>query len=275
MNKTLAECDRKPPNPHSHSTAGALTLQTTTDDSSKLIGPTLAAITPLGFTDCTLFVVPYEPAMSPPQCLSTSSSELYQHYAREVFANDDMLLQHARSSSIPVFMSRVEQYLSLSPLEIPLLQRNQSLFRLFRCAGFSDLYCVPVTSTSGNDRYAVLFATQYESQENFKKSVVKHRKLLHSLAEHLCDSAQITHRSNTPKRGKAHESVTLTSRPRQLLEIMAKHNLTLKESALSMGISLDTANKHVASIKQALNARTTASAVYKGLLAGIIEYSPE
>ncbi len=64
--------------------------------------------------------------------------------------------------------------------------------------------------------------------------------------------------------------VNVTPKPLKLLKILAREGLSLKESASKLCISVDTANKHVATFKQSLGATTLANAVYLATERGII-----
>jgi DNA-binding NarL/FixJ family response regulator len=52
---------------------------------------------------------------------------------------------------------------------------------------------------------------------------------------------------------------------------MAREGLMLKDAAIKLCISVDTANKHIAAAKQALGATTLANAVYLAMLHGLIK----
>lgn len=67
----------------------------------------------------------------------------------------------------------------------------------------------------------------------------------------------------------------ITSKPLVLLDILAKKDLNLKQAAKELNITLNTANKHIASAKQALGVNTQAAAVYRAVKQGLIKLEDE
>ena len=59
-------------------------------------------------------------------------------------------------------------------------------------------------------------------------------------------------------------------RPMQLLERMGQHDRTLVQAAQDMGISLNTANQHIAKARRSFFCQTNAGAIYTAVKEGLI-----
>ena len=59
-------------------------------------------------------------------------------------------------------------------------------------------------------------------------------------------------------------------RPMQLLELMGQRDRTLAQAAQDLGISLNTANQHIAEARKSLLCKTSAGAVYVAVKEGLI-----
>ena len=59
-------------------------------------------------------------------------------------------------------------------------------------------------------------------------------------------------------------------RPMQLLERMGQHDRTLTQAAQDLGISLNTANQHIAKARRSFSCQTNAGAVYAAVKEGLI-----
>ena len=59
-------------------------------------------------------------------------------------------------------------------------------------------------------------------------------------------------------------------RPMQLLERMGQHDRTLVQAAQDLGISLNTANQHIAKARRSFTCQTNAGAIYAAVKQGLI-----
>ena len=59
-------------------------------------------------------------------------------------------------------------------------------------------------------------------------------------------------------------------RPMQLLERMGQRDMTLTQAAQDMGISLNTANQHIAKARKSFFCQTNAGAIYAAVKEGLI-----
>lgn len=73
------------------------------------------------------------------------------------------------------------------------------------------------------------------------------------------------------KRKEYSKSAIIQRRPRALLDILAKKDVTLREAADLLQLSPDTINKHVASAKAALGTTTLSGTIWKAVNEGLID----
>ena len=59
-------------------------------------------------------------------------------------------------------------------------------------------------------------------------------------------------------------------RPMQLLELMAQRDKTLAQAAQDLGISVNTANQHIATARRSFFCQTNAGAIYAAVKEGLI-----
>ena len=71
-------------------------------------------------------------------------------------------------------------------------------------------------------------------------------------------------------RRTVHSGIAAKRRPMQMLEMMAQRDRTLAQTAEALGISLHTANQHIASARKSLFCKTNAGAVYAAVKEGLI-----
>lgn len=203
-----------------------------------------------------------------PKRLSNWPGEL-QHALAE-HAEHDLITKHAETEIWPVYLSDIVDYIERSPL---VLESNAQFLALAKVAaeyGLFDSYNIPYATPMGIN---CLFAASKLNMAaaDFRARVEDGRDLLYLLGDLVANIAMARHSPYFLGSRAFSKVATLTPKQLQLLEWLAKHNGTLKNAADAMYISLDTANKRVAAIKAALGAKTQAAAVYRGIVAGLIE----
>ncbi len=87
----------------------------------------------------------------------------------------------------------------------------------------------------------------------------------------VCEPGAAYRRDAAPPTLPQGLSEPLTARPRQLLQLLARHDLTLSQAAEQLHISVSTANQHVAAAKRALGVRTLTAAVVTAVRLGLVE----
>lgn len=188
----------------------------------------------------------------------------------EEFNNYNIVVKHAHVATTPIFSSTIEQYVSNSPFETELFKRNHAFFRICKCYGYYDFYNIPIKAFNGNGNSMLSVTTKKMESSHFERQIAKHKQDLNQLAQAI-DYVGTRKFPESFLHSKENSLITVTPKPLQLLSTLAKDNITLKIAASQLGISLDTANKHIANIKHALGANTQAAAVYRAIKEGLIE----
>lgn len=227
-------------------------------DSSELGSKILAPLKELGFTDFSC----HRPGLG--QSLATPAMAAIGH------SHDDMMIDHILSIGTPIFMSTLERHIADSPIENQLYKNNYELIRSYKCNGFYNRYSTSVESPDRQQRLALSVACQGMNSDDFVQQVNQYRRELYWLAKAVNDVVT----QNFPALFAARtQQIHISARPLELLALIAKDNLQLKQAAAKACISVDTANKHMATVKQALGASTQAAAVYRAIKEGLLDIS--
>jgi DNA-binding CsgD family transcriptional regulator len=203
--------------------------------------------------------------------LNTNQDILNLHESEE-FNNYNIVVKHAHVATTPIFSSTIEQYISNAPFETELFKRNHDFFRICKCYGYYDFYNIPIKAFNGNGNGNAMLSvtTKKMKSSHFQRQIAKHEQDLNQLAQAI-DYVGTRKFPEFFLNSKESSHIKVTPKPMQLLNTLAKDNITLKTAAYELGISLDTANKHIANIKHALGANTQAAAVYRAIKEELIE----
>lgn len=228
------------------------------NDSHELNTRILSSLKDLGFTDFRCH------RLGSQQSLATPAIAAIGH------PTDDMMHNHIRCIGTPIFMSTLERHITNSPIENQLYKTNYELIRSYKCNGFYNLYSMSVKPTHNLQQLVLSVASQEMNSDDFVRQVNQYRKELYWLAKTIDDTVT----ADFPKLfGTKPRQIHISARPLELLGVIARENLQLKQAAAKVCISVDTANKHMASVKQALGASTQAAAVYRAIKAGLLDLS--
>lgn len=199
-----------------------------------------------------------------------TNQEIVDLHESEEFNGYNIVVKHAHVATTPIFSSTIEQYISNSPFETEIFKRNHAFYRVCKCYGYYDFYFIPIKAFNGNGNAMLSVTTKKMDSSGFQRQIAKHEQDLNQLAQAI----EYIGTRKFPEsflNSKESSQITVTPKPLQLLNTLAKDNITLKIAASQLGISLDTANKHIANIKHALGANTQAAAVYRAIKEGLIE----
>ena len=205
-----------------------------------------------------------------PKQLSSLPEELLQQYQRKGYGQYDLVAHHATTQTAPVYRSTIADYVGRSPLHLELNVKFLDLCQLMSDHGYLDSYNIPYTTPMGIN---CLFSVSRKGlePEPFRTWMAPRQALIYLLGD-IIASLAISHYAGHFFGAKAlGRRAGITPKQLAMLNKVAKENVTLKGAADRMHISLDTANKHIAAIKAALGAKTQAAAVYRAMVAGLIE----
>jgi DNA-binding CsgD family transcriptional regulator len=198
-------------------------------------------------------------------------TELTRQYAKEEFYRDDLILRHLMVSDKPIFDSHVYQYLDLAPIGGGLLERNLQILKLKRQHGLRQVFSIPIVNADQRAVFSV--STRGYDQETFESAILRNICSLLTLAKAV---NTVGHQkfSNRFHGDKVKIYIPVSVRSLQLLEVLAKKELSLKEAATVLGISISTANQLIASAKNAFGVRSAMGAVVAAIRAGYIVLDP-
>lgn len=204
-----------------------------------------------------------------PRRLSNWPDELQEAYNQRIEC--DLIAKHAGSQMQPIYLAEIVDYVRSAPLDLEANSQFLELCELAAGHGLLDSYNIPQSTPMDVN---CLFSVSKLGMEptEFHAWVEDRLDRLFFLGD-LIANMTFAHYATYffGVRAFSRKTGGITPKQLQLLEWLAKHNGTLRDAAKALHISVDTANKHIAAVKAALGANTQASAVYRGIVAGLIE----
>ena len=195
--------------------------------------------------------------------------EIVNEYQLQQLYTHDYVLKHLNFKSTPIYLSSVEEQISGLSFDNEEFRRNYEVYRLCNYFNLKDVYDIPLNSVDGEGRVVLAVSIKGVSKAVFSQHVEQKKKELYLLAKAV-DYIGVRKFPDYFIGATEEPAVVVSPRPLQLLQVMAKENLLLKDAASRLCIGLDTANKHMAAVKRALGASTPASAVYRAIKEGLI-----
>lgn len=239
-------------------------------DFSDFMNRILSRLNSLGFYDYTFSRHQTSEDIEVP--LGNAPNELIKIYQKEAFAEHDLVLDYIEADNQdPIFHSIVSEYADKAPFLTETIKRNREILKLNRSFGRFDNYIVPFEAHDGSGHVLFTITGKNIDPSDFKHKINRHRSAIKLLGEAV-DYIGIRKFPDFFLDDNKHSEIVIHPRPLMLLNTLAKNNLSLTQAADKMCISIDTVNKHVAAAKKALGARTIATAVYRAIKEGLIDY---
>lgn len=239
-------------------------LLTATDSIATLKAAVLKALGVMKFDSFSFAPV----GVDKPRRLSNWPDELQAQY--EQCRDHDLIARHAETNTSPVYLSTIADYIERAPVQLESNAKFLALTRVAAGHGLRDSYNIPYQTPLGVN-WLLSVTSMGSAPSELQALVEAHQGLLYFLGDILSNIALSRYSAHFFGSGALHSKYRITPKQLQLLNILAKSNVTLHGAAEAMFISLDTANKHMAAIKAALGAKTQAVAVYRGIVAGLVE----
>lgn len=201
--------------------------------------------------------------------LLTTRMEALQSYQSEAFYEHDLIFAHAVVSENPIFQSTIGDYIERIPFKNESMQRNMDLIKMNQSMGYADFYNIPLRSHADDGNVLLSVSSADISRKEFHERVAQRWQQLQLLAQAV-DYVGLLHYPEFFYGSRESVDIVISPRPLMLLNTLAKDNVSLKEAADILCISIDTANKHIAAAKKALGANTQAAAVFRAVKEGLI-----
>ncbi len=221
----------------------------------------------LGFSDYTYTRLEY--ANDIEAHLISIPDEIAENYHAERYWEDDVILEHCRSSTAPLRLSVVEDYLACSPVPSAAFGRNCELYRMVASFGYSDFYHIPYKAHNGSGNIMFSVTSKDESSSEIYRKVEKHKTELHLLADAI-DFIGTCKFPDYFLHATESRDIQIAPKALRVLTLLANEDLTLKQAADRLSISVDIAQRHVAAARKAFGVSTTNRAVYYALSKGLI-----
>lgn len=205
----------------------------------------------------------------PELSLWTTPAKIPQYYADEEIWQHDLMLQYAVDNTRPIYQSVIDTYIDTAPFETITIKKNRQIQAFVKSIGFLDYYNVPMRSANGNGNVLLSVTTQFMDAIDFRRCVEKVKIKLEALCRAI-DSVGMSRFPESFLDSGESTDIHMAAKPLRLLRLIGNEDLTLTQAAEKMNVSLKTANKHIATARSVLGARTTQGAVVKAWKLGLL-----
>ncbi|TQV68001.1 hypothetical protein FKG94_24515 [Exilibacterium tricleocarpae] len=241
---------------------------TSAKDMSDFMTRILGVVNRLGFSDYSFARLALKEDVERP--VTTLPEEMPKNYREEAFYEHDMLLDYvAGGNTAPLFQSQIGKSIDQAPFLTETYKRNRDILNFNWSFGYNDSYLIPMHAHNGGGPVLFSITSKDMKIEEFQRRTNLCKPVLHLLGE----AVDYIGTTKFPRFFLGHadqRDIVITPRPLLLLSALAREDLTLKEAADKLGISIDTANKHIAAAKRALGVNTQAAAIYGAIKEGLI-----
>lgn len=194
-----------------------------------------------------------------------------EEYGHEGFQQDDLMLKHARSAGRDrnhLFQHEIDRHVEEASFKTDLLVQNRELGKLMRGHGIANACALYIEQP--DSEYKSMFAVSVKGcgLAQFEVLIEKHFTYLQMLGGAIDTVGRNKFRSHFHNPKSA--AIALSPRPLLLLSVLQK-DLTLNEAAEVLGISISTANQHIAAAKKAFGTHTTHGTIIAALNEGLLD----
>ena len=179
--------------------------------------------------------------------------------ADNAFYECEYIQQHSLISNQPIFQSFINSFIDQDYLAGERFSKYKSLIESAKLNGFSEYFNIPINSCAGG-RALLTLTSKNTSAETFRGHINKHYRNIVTTAL-LIDEVGNQQYANYFLTCKKKYDQMIQSKPVELLRIMYECDLSVKAAAKKMGISVDTASKHMTAVRRMLGAKTTHGAM--------------
>lgn len=223
----------------------------------------------LGFSDFSFTRL--NSSSDPDAHLQSTPRTMCDFYKEESVWRNDFMMQHAACSMEPRFQTDIDKFVIDAPIITDSILSNATARRFRVDLGFNEYFGLPISAANGNGNILVALTSQGMPADEFRLRVAHVRNSIRMIADAI-DYVGTKRFPSFFLGPKESDEVIVHPKPLRLLLAIASENLSLKDAARMLCISESTANQHIAAAKKALGATTTASAVYKAIQCGLIDY---
>lgn len=210
-----------------------------------------------------------------PSVLSNWPQELLDLSLSGNYTQSDLMVKHALSRLVPICHSAAVEYVTNAPFYVRDSQQFLAVCKKLAEYGCHDTYNIPYETFTGT-RFLLAVSKLGLNSDALQQLVERVQPLLYLLGDIATGIAVRRFAPYFIGRSSFLAQHNLHEKHLQLLRLLATGNMDLQTAAKRLFISIDTANKYIRTIKQALGAKTHAAAVYRAIVTGLIDVdSPE
>lgn len=205
--------------------------------------------------------------------LMSTPKTLLDSYHQEGLYENDMMFSYAKTKTVTIFRSTLDDYISQSPVETNMTRTMKEIYELNKSLGYYDYYHIPCDALDGDGRVMFSVTLRGCSPLEFRCRIQGCESTLILLSEAI-DMVATRKFSHIFQGAKAKPAISVTPKPLLVLETLANNDLTVAQIADRLNISPVTVSKHLEIARRALGVRTNHAAIKKAFVNDLIEYKP-
>ena len=219
----------------------------------------------LGFSEWSYSRIDY-----PRQSLAgTVAKKSTKKYTQGPCYNDEQVYRQALASKPPAYRPTTDKYTNNSPMDADIVIHHKSLSQKYSGPGQQDQLFIPLYTKDHKNHAFFTLARDQESVETFQKNIHINSEKLRILVKNFEDIG-IKNFSEHFLGSKKRFEKLVNGKPIRLLNTMFKHDLKVYQAAEKLNMSRDSADKHLAWIREHFGVSTTLGALREAIRLGLI-----
>lgn len=204
------------------------------------------------------------------ECLGTLSADLVDEYMKEQFYEVDIVLKHANVSDSPIFQHDIESLIHHRYIDTEEFRRCHALVALNKHFGYENFCCLPMKVSEDGGRALFSVTSKGIGNERFIEAIKHYSDELFFVGQ-IANDVGILNYPEFFVQKKVDIDKLIYSQPFNFLATMVKYDLNIETASIRLGISPNTANKHLKTIREKLGARTTYGAFRVAQKLGLLD----
>jgi hypothetical protein len=192
--------------------------------------------------------------------IGNAATDNFDEYMFNELYRYDMTISHVTRSDKPLFLSSIENHIHYAPYFGENIDAQKKIISLNKKAGHTDICNIPNTNPHDGSRSLLCLTSRAYTRNTFAEHLTEKMEELRILASVIYEVGSRNHPDIFVKPKKSFEKFTY-SQPFNLLITMAVYDLDVERAADKLSISLSTAHKHLARIRNKLGSSTNYGAL--------------
>lgn len=208
--------------------------------------------------------------------LNTLPKTLIAHYYTSECYQHDMNIERAKYNAHHYFSSSTYDYIASAPFSDQTTHCMHIIQQLYSSFDYFDFYNIPIKRQKEAGHALLSVAHRGMPRTDFQSTISNCKSTLSLLCEAI--EEVVTFKFNDQFgciNFHNHNRHALSTKPRQLLQLLANEDCTIYDIAKRLGINIVTANQHLKTARRCLGVRTNYAAIKIAIQEQLISYTNE